>query len=45
MQYDLLLKGGDVIDPAQSLHARRDVAFSGGKVAAVAESIASRPSG
>jgi dihydroorotase len=39
MQYDLLLKGGDLIDPAQSLHARRDVAFSGGKVAAVAESI------
>jgi dihydroorotase len=41
MQYDLLLKGGEVIDPAQSLHARRDVAFSGGKVAAVAESIPS----
>jgi len=41
MQYDLLLKGGDLIDPAQSLHARRDVAFAGGKVAAVAESIAS----
>ncbi|MCC6456559.1 MAG: amidohydrolase/deacetylase family metallohydrolase [Caldilineaceae bacterium] len=39
MQYDLLLKGGDVIDPAQSLHARRDVAFAGGKVATVAESI------
>lgn len=39
MQYDLLLKGGELIDPAQSLHARRDVAFSGGKVAAVAESI------
>lgn len=39
MQYDLLLKGGDIIDPAQSLHARRDVAFSGGRVAAVADSI------
>ena len=39
MQYDLLLKGGEVIDPSQSLHARRDVAFSGGKVAALAESI------
>jgi dihydroorotase len=38
--YDLLLKGGDLIDPAQSLHARRDIAFTGGKVAAVAESIA-----
>jgi dihydroorotase len=41
MQYDLLLKGGDLLDPAQSLHARRDVAFAGGKVAEVAESIAS----
>ncbi len=39
MQYDLLLKGGDVIDPAQSLHARLDVAFSEGKVVAVSESI------
>lgn len=40
MQYDLLLKGGEVIDPAQSLRARRDVAFAGGKVVALAESIA-----
>jgi dihydroorotase len=39
MKYDLLLKGGDVIDPAQLLHARRDVALSSGKVAALAESI------
>jgi dihydroorotase len=35
MPYDLLLKGGDFIDPAQSLHAARDVAFADGKVAAV----------
>lgn len=40
MQYDLLLKGGEVIDPAQSLRAKRDVAFADGKVAAVAEDIA-----
>ena len=39
MQYDLLLKGGEVIDPAQGLHARRDVAFAGGKVAALAETL------
>jgi dihydroorotase len=35
MQYDLLLKGGALIDPAQQIHALRDVAFMGGKVAAV----------
>ena len=39
MQYDLLLKGGEVIDPSQNLHARRDIAFAGGRVAALAESI------
>lgn len=35
MTYDLLLKNGTLIDPAQQIHARRDVAFSQGKVAAV----------
>jgi dihydroorotase len=39
MKYDLLLKGGTLIDPAQGLHARRDVAFVDGKVAAVGESL------
>jgi dihydroorotase len=39
MQYDLLLKGGELLDPAQQLRARRDVAFAGGKVAAVEENI------
>jgi dihydroorotase len=33
--YDLLIHGGTTIDPAQGMHARMDVAFSGGKVAAV----------
>lgn len=33
--YDLLLKGARVIDPEQSLHAVMDVAFAGGKVAAL----------
>jgi dihydroorotase len=37
--YDLLIKGGTVIDPAQKLHAMRDVAFAQGVVAAVAEDI------
>lgn len=33
--YDLLLKGGTVVDPAQNLHAVQDVAFAAGKVAAL----------
>ena len=38
-QYDLLLKGGHVIDPKNRIDAVRDVAIKGGKVAAVAASI------
>ena len=37
--FDLLLHGGTLLDPAQNLHARRDVAFKDGTVAAVAERI------
>jgi dihydroorotase len=33
--YDLVLKGGTVVDPAQSLHQVADVAFVEGRVAAV----------
>ena len=33
--FDLVLKGGRVIDPAQNVDAVLDVAFAGGKVAAV----------
>ncbi|MHB1104501.1 MAG: amidohydrolase/deacetylase family metallohydrolase [Devosia sp.] len=39
MAYDLLIKGGRVIDPAQGLDGQRDVAFSEGRVAAIAEDI------
>jgi len=35
--WDLLVRGGTLIDPARSISAKRDVAFMGGKVAAVAE--------
>ena len=35
MNFDLLLKGGHVIDPANGLDGLRDVAIHGGKVAAV----------
>lgn len=37
--YDLLLKGGHVIDPRSNLSAVRDVAITGGRVAAVAANI------
>src|SRR3989442_10265916 len=38
-KYDLLLKGGYVIDPKNRISAVRDVAIANGKVAAVAASI------
>ena len=38
-RYDLLLKGGHVIDPRNNLSAVRDVAIAAGKIAAVAENI------
>jgi dihydroorotase len=38
-QYDLLLKGGHVIDPRNRISAVRDVAIANGKVAAVAARI------
>ena len=34
--YDLAIRGGTVIDPAQGIHAPMDVAFAGGRVAALA---------
>ncbi len=37
--YDMLIKGGTVIDPAQDLHAVRDVGIAGGRVAAVDDEI------
>jgi dihydroorotase len=38
-EFDLLLKGGHVIDPANGLNAPRDLAVTDGKIAAVAESL------
>ena len=40
--YDLLIKGGKVIDPAQNIGRRMDVAIQGAKIAALAESISPR---
>lgn len=39
MQYDLLVTGGEVIDPSAGLRGVMDVAIAGGKIAAVAPSI------
>lgn len=39
MKYDILLKGGTVIDPAQQLHDARDVAIADGKIAAIEKDI------
>ena len=41
MRYDLLIKGGRVIDPAQNIDDKRDVAISGDKISAVARDIPS----
>ncbi len=38
-RYDLLLRGGHVIDPRSQTSALRDVAIAGGRIAAVAERI------
>ena len=38
-RYDTLIKGGHLIDPAQSLSALRDVAITGGKISRIAADI------
>ena len=35
MTYDLVIKNGTVIDPAQGIHAKKDIAIAGGKIAAI----------
>ena len=39
--YDLLLKGGSVVDPSRELHGVHDIAVQDGKIASIAPSIAS----
>lgn len=39
MIYDLVIQNGTLIDPAAGIHARRDVAFADGRVAAVGENL------
>src|SRR5437660_11456096 len=43
MPFDLVLRGGRVIDPSQKLDAITDVAFAGGKVAAVGRELKADP--
>ena len=43
MPFDLILRGGRVIDPSQKLDAVMDVAFAGGKVAAVGSALKADP--
>lgn len=40
MTYDLILRGGRVIDPSQKLDSVTDVAFAGGKVAKIGSGLA-----
>src|SRR5947207_54921 len=37
--YDLIIKGGRVIDPSRKLDAMRDVAITGGRIAAIQPAI------
>ena len=43
MSFDLILRGGRVIDPSQKLDAVTDVAFAGGKVAAIGAELRAGP--
>lgn len=40
--YDLIIKGGEVIDPSQGIHDRKDIGISKGRIAAVDERIDSK---
>jgi len=39
--YDLLVKSGEMIDPAQGIHGQMDIGISEGKIACIAQGIAS----
>ena len=43
MPFDLILRGGRVIDPSQKLDAVTDVGFAAGKVAAVGSELKADP--
>ena len=37
MNYDLAIKNGTLIDPAQGIHEQKDIAFSEGRVSKVSD--------
>jgi imidazolonepropionase-like amidohydrolase len=39
LKYDLVIAGGDVLDPSQKLRGKRDIGIKNGQIAAVAENI------
>lgn len=39
LRFDLVVAGGEVLDPSQGLRARRDVGIKHGQIAAIADSI------
>ncbi|MED5399385.1 MAG: amidohydrolase/deacetylase family metallohydrolase, partial [Planctomycetota bacterium] len=39
MQCDILIRGGEVVDPSQDLRGVRDVAIADGRILAVEESL------
>ena len=39
MNYELVIKNGTVIDPAQGIHTPKDVAFANGRVSAISDDI------
>src|SRR6476659_1954740 len=43
--YDLVLKGGHVIDPANAIDGVMDIAMSGNRIAAVGPNLAAKPGG
>ena len=38
-RYDLLLRGGELLDPGQEIHGKQDIAFKEGRVAEVGENL------
>src|SRR6478672_9164160 len=43
--YDVVLKGGHVIDPANAIDGVMDIAVSGNRIAAVGPNLAAKPGG
>ena len=39
MKWDILIRGGEVVDPSQSLRAIKDVAVQGGQIAEIGDNL------